>query len=141
LHQQGERIVGDLTTDADVGTAEQPAAGPWSDALDVGQTAGREQLDRVLASLTDVVVLLDGDGVIAYVSPGVRRLLGHDHQSLVGRPFGDLERDDGAGLMAELADAVGEGDRRIALTLRHADGSRRDVEASAVPALRVGGGD
>ncbi len=131
----------DLTTDADVGTAEQPAAGPWSDALDVGKTAGREQLDRVLASLTDVVVLLDGDGVIAYVSPGVRRLLGHDHQSLVGRPFCDLEGDDGAGHLADLADAVGEGDRRIALALRHADGSRRDVEASAVPALRVGGGD
>jgi diguanylate cyclase (GGDEF)-like protein/PAS domain S-box-containing protein len=140
LHQQGERIVAGLTTDVDAGEADDPAAGSWVGALDIDQLAGRERLDQVFASLADVVVLLDEAGLIAYVSPGVGRLLGYDHQALVGRPFGELLSDDSADGLEAVGDKNSD-DHRIGLVLRHVDGSWREIEASAVPSLRVGGGE
>ncbi|WP_104524261.1 SpoIIE family protein phosphatase [Blastococcus atacamensis] len=41
----------------------------------------------LLAALPDTVVVADGDGRIAYVSPSVTTLLGHDAAALVGRPL------------------------------------------------------
>jgi sigma-B regulation protein RsbU (phosphoserine phosphatase) len=41
----------------------------------------------LLAALPDTVVVADGDGRIAYVSPAVMVLLGHEPDALIGRPL------------------------------------------------------
>ncbi|MGY1845771.1 MULTISPECIES: SpoIIE family protein phosphatase [unclassified Blastococcus] len=41
----------------------------------------------LLAALPDTVIVADGDGRIAYVSPAVETLLGHDPAALIGRPL------------------------------------------------------
>ena len=43
--------------------------------------------DALLAALPDTVVVADGEGRVAYVSPSVTVLLGHDPATLVGRPL------------------------------------------------------
>jgi sigma-B regulation protein RsbU (phosphoserine phosphatase) len=50
--------------------------------FDVGLRA-----DALLAALPDTVVVADADGRVAYVSPSVRNLLGHDPATLLGRPL------------------------------------------------------
>ena len=53
----------------------------------VPEASSRFPADALLAALPDTVVVADGDGRIAYVSPSVRILLGHDPEALTGRPL------------------------------------------------------
>ncbi|MCA0144383.1 SpoIIE family protein phosphatase [Blastococcus sp. LR1] len=43
--------------------------------------------DALLAALPDTVVVADAEGRIAYISPSVRNLLGHEPAALTGRPL------------------------------------------------------
>ena len=52
----------------------------------LGSTSGVPAA-TLLAALPDTVVVADGDGRIAYVSPAVETLLGHAPGALVGRPL------------------------------------------------------
>ncbi len=102
---------------------------PWS----------REDLDQLLAPLTDTLVLVSRSGTISYMSAGVRRLLGYDPRSLVGQFVLDLVHPDDArgnlGVLIELgsdADDLGTTGRLI--RLRHAEGHWCDVLAVSGPA-------
>jgi PAS domain S-box-containing protein len=53
----------------------------------VPEASSRFPADALLAALADTVVAADDEGRIAYVSPAVLGLLGHDPATLVGRPL------------------------------------------------------
>ena len=79
---------------------------------------------------SDVVAVLDAGGRIAYESDALRRVLGHDPATRLGRAFGDDVHPDDlewfTTLSAGLAEAAGE--QAAAFRLRHADGSWRWVD-------------
>ncbi|MGY1985504.1 SpoIIE family protein phosphatase [Blastococcus sp. SYSU DS0669] len=50
-------------------------------------TAPMLPADALLAALPDTVIVADGEGRIAYVSPSVSSLLGHDPAAVTGRPL------------------------------------------------------
>ncbi|MFW3170908.1 SpoIIE family protein phosphatase [Geodermatophilus sp. CPCC 206100] len=82
----------------------------------------------LLAALPDTVVVADADGRIAYVSPAVRELLGHDPAGLLGRPLTVL-------MPERLRHAHGEGFARFRRT-----GQGKLVGATTqVPALHTAG--
>jgi two-component system, cell cycle sensor histidine kinase and response regulator CckA len=80
--------------------------------------------------LLGVVAVVDPDGVIRYVTPCVRRVLGHDPAGLVGRPALELVHPED-GDVARLASGPGrdpEGAAPIPLRVVHSDGSWRLLE-------------
>ena len=116
--------------------ADRPPARPARAAL------GRREIDRLLAPLTDVVLSIDAEGVVAYASPPVATLLGWAPDELVDRSFADLVEagPDGSPLspVAVLAQAQREAGVRI--RLHHAEGGLREVVARAhAPDLTDGG--
>jgi diguanylate cyclase (GGDEF)-like protein/PAS domain S-box-containing protein len=135
-----------------VGTAEgtgaqpapRPLLAPFATSLPSArgdaELWSRDELDALLAPLTDTLVLI-GVGIrIQYVSAGVRRLLGFDPRSLVGRQVLELLHPDDAtdtlGRPVEVDAALAERDavgRRV--RLRHADGTWRDLLAVSGPAV------
>ena len=80
---------------------------------------------------SDVVVVVDADGVIGYVSDAVRRVLGGEHVR-AGDPFLARVHPDDRVRVSSLLDgvfAVPRAERAAELRLGHADGSWRWVEA------------
>ena len=108
-------------------------------AVDVTQLASAERavradearLEALLRSATDVVVVLDGDGRLVYVSPAVTARLGYDPHELFWRRVDEYGHPDDAA-------AVRAGWRAVAGTagatatyecrVRHADGTWRWTE-------------
>jgi diguanylate cyclase (GGDEF)-like protein/PAS domain S-box-containing protein len=93
---------------------------------------------------TDVVGVIDGDGLIKYVSPPVADVFGYDPEELVGTPIADLvhpgDLDRSAHVIASLADRPFESES-MDFRGRHADGSWRWTEATVTnqmyePAVR-----
>jgi two-component system CheB/CheR fusion protein len=83
---------------------------------------------------SDVVTILDRDGIVRYESPSIERVLGYDARALLGRKVFDLVHPD------DLTSALEYFQRRlhaagpmppVELRFRCADGSYRDVEALA----------
>jgi diguanylate cyclase (GGDEF)-like protein/PAS domain S-box-containing protein len=79
---------------------------------------------------SDVVAVLDAGGRIVYESDALRRVLGHEPATRLGRAFGDDVHPDDVEwfttLSAGLAEAAGE--QAAEFRLRHADGSWRWVD-------------
>ncbi len=75
---------------------------------------------------SDLVVVLDADARLSYVSPAARHLLGTAPEHLVGRDvFAIIHPDDRAAARARLDSGLQQeagGDARIEVRLRHADG-------------------
>ena len=100
---------------------------------------------RLLAQLTDVIVVADERGRITYVSPSIVELVGMPEDIHAGTGiFEDVHPDD-VGRVRTLFDdlrAEPEGERRVTFRLRHRAGHHVWVEAVAVNALEdpaVGG--
>ncbi len=105
-----------------------PAPSPES----TGQSAF---LQSVIAHSTDVVTILDADGTIRYVSPSAVRLLG---ESSVGASLlGFVHPEDTEVVPRTLGRVLAEPESRVQveLRLRHADGTWRVIEASAINLL------
>lgn len=97
----------------------------------------REQrYERLMTEISDVVTLLDGEGTILYESPSVRRAFGWDPDELVGRRVLELVHPADEGEVSRAFYAAVEGrpgpGRTVQYRFRHADGSWRLVESSAV---------
>jgi PAS domain S-box-containing protein len=93
------------------------------DALRLTEERWRAMTDNA----SDVIAVTDGGGVIRYVSPPVRRMLGVAAEALVGsNAFERVHPDDVAGLRARLG---GRDGARASFRARHADGSWRVLEA------------
>jgi len=101
-----------------------------------GRKRRRRELDRyeaIVEGSTDVATVVDADGVITYVSPSVRRVLGYEPEELLGengfdyQPPGD--RETVADAIESLRDDPG-GTRTVAVRFRRADGSWARIESS-----------
>ncbi|MCC5952124.1 MAG: EAL domain-containing protein [Acidimicrobiia bacterium] len=70
--------------------------------LHAGTTPGSARLESLFARASDVVVLIDADGTVRYVSPSISHLLGYGVSEVLGRDLTELfDTDD-----ADAADTV-----------------------------------
>jgi diguanylate cyclase (GGDEF)-like protein/PAS domain S-box-containing protein len=60
----------------------------------LGKTESAEKYRSLVESIRDVIYELDSQGVVLYISPGVRDLLGYDTTEIVGKSFIDLAHKD-----------------------------------------------
>ena len=104
------------------------------------EAALRRRYEARLAALvrhaSDVVSIVDGDGLVTYTSPSADRLLGRGADALAGRPWQELVHpEDVADLRALLGSLPPGSSGSAEFRLRHADGSWRYVEALATNLL------
>jgi protein-histidine pros-kinase len=94
--------------------------------------AGSETRFRSLAqNSSDVITLVDSDGIVSYQSSAVSRVFALPPGSLLGRPVTDwVHPDDLSRFSAVLASAGKADDTRIECRFRHADGSYRVAETT-----------
>ena len=87
---------------------------------------------------SDMVSIVDADGIRRYASPSYATVLGHEPNELVGRPIGSIDHPDDLPLderfFAELATRPGAVDQFAARVL-HRDGSTRWLEIVAANRL------
>jgi len=107
-------------------------------AAEASEKRARESEERYRALAEhnrDLVTMLDGSGRIVYASPSYRDVLGYAPESVMGRsPLGDVHPHDAARAAARLAHGLaGNEVPSEVFRLRHADGSWREIEASARP--------
>lgn len=90
------------------------------------QAGERDRLFRMLAEQTsDIVSMGNAGGVLAYVSPSIRRSLGYSPDEVIGRTFYDFQHpEDTERFKAELRDrSLGRlSERTLSYRLRHRDG-------------------
>lgn len=103
---------------------------------------GQDRLAAMVEHSSDVVLLIDADGIIRYASPGLASTLGHRTNDWTGRSVIDLvSSDDRDAAAAELRRAVlaGHGGMvKFEASLVRVDGERRRMEATIANLL---GGD
>jgi len=103
---------------------------------------GQDRLAAMVEHSSDVVMLVDADGVIRYASPGLASTLGHRTSDWTGRSLIDLvSSDDRDAAATELRRAVaaGRGEMvKFEASLVRVDGERRRMEATIANLL---GGD
>jgi diguanylate cyclase (GGDEF)-like protein/PAS domain S-box-containing protein len=103
---------------------------------------GQDRLAAMVEHSSDVVLLVDADGIIRYASPGLASTLGHRSSDWTGRSVIDLvSSDDRDAAAAELHKAarLGHGGMvKFEASLVRVDGDRRRVEATIANLL---GGD
>jgi diguanylate cyclase (GGDEF)-like protein/PAS domain S-box-containing protein len=95
-------------------------------------TASEARFRSLVQNSSDVVVVVGRRGSIGYESDAVRRVLGHEPELHVGRPFDELVHPDDAArarsLLAGLGDTRDGAQAMAELRMQHADGSWRWVE-------------
>ena len=103
---------------------------------------GQDRLAAMVEHSSDVVLLVDADGIISYASPGLTTTLGHRADDWTGRSLVDLvASDDSDAAAAELrkAAALQHGEMvKLEASLVRVDGHRRRMEATIANLL---GGD
>lgn len=96
-----------------------------------------ERQEAILASISDVVTVLDRDGTIRYESPSIRHVLGWEPGELVGRPAFELIHPEDRDQVERLyRDTLGSGRRRgtVEYRFRHAEGGWRTLESRGMVA-------
>lgn len=91
--------------------------------------------EALLGEISDVVTLLDEDGVILYESPSIRHVFGYEPDELVGRTgFDIVHPDDREELTRTIAgdELLSAGSATLQYRLRAADGDWRMVESTAM---------
>jgi PAS domain S-box-containing protein len=86
----------------------------------------------LISNATDIITILDADGIIHYKSPPTERILGYHPDALVGRnAFGLIHPDDRAATWAVFASVLADPTSvpTVAFRFRHADGSWRWLES------------
>jgi PAS domain S-box-containing protein len=93
--------------------------------------ASEERFRALIENSSDMISLLNSDGVIVYASPSVTRVLGYALDEYVGRDgFDLLHPDDRDSVAAQFADILGRAGQafRAQYRFRHRDGSWRWIE-------------
>jgi diguanylate cyclase (GGDEF)-like protein/PAS domain S-box-containing protein len=107
----------------------------WGLAVSVRNLTERRGNDR-LASLversSDVVVLVDADGLISYTSPALQAVLGYNEGDWVGMQVDGLDIRGGSDLWDDINRLPPDGSLTVEVSALHADGERRTMELSAV---------
>src|SRR5207247_7768943 len=83
--------------------------GPWAlqgEGMS-DQLAQEERLRLLVQNAADVIAVVDGEGIVTYVSPSVTRMLGFDPDGLMGTSaFDFVHPDDLAGVRAAFDEAL-----------------------------------
>ncbi len=90
-----------------------------------------ENARRLIENLNDVIMVLDVEGHITYVSPSVQRTLGFNPQEELGRSIFDfIHADDIVRAQEMMADALGAPgfSRSMEIRIRHRNGHWRSME-------------
>ncbi len=90
------------------------------------------RLRAVVDNSSDLIVVFDSGGIIRFVSPSCRRILGYEPQELMSQSVYDRIHPDDINLVREAAALLGEGadspDRPVEARVRHRDDSFRTME-------------
>ena len=107
-------------------------------ALEDALRRSEERFRALVQHASDMISVLDADGIRRYVSPACERLLGFRPDELVGRHAAEIDHPDDAHLthrfFADLARRPGEADA-FEVRVRHRDGSTRWLEVLATNRL------
>jgi diguanylate cyclase (GGDEF)-like protein/PAS domain S-box-containing protein len=95
----------------------------------------RAHFEAMVRHSSDLIVVKDSSGIISYVSPSVRALLGHDPEDWVGRyRLGVVHPDQLSASAAAYQMAVdGQEPVVLDLSIQHADGGWRTMEVNFAP--------
>ncbi|MDQ4039774.1 MAG: EAL domain-containing protein [Actinomycetota bacterium] len=98
---------------------------------------GSETRFRSLAqNSSDVITLVDGEGIVSYQSPAASRVFGLPPSGLVGQPVRNwVHPADSARFADALATAAGGEETRVDCRFQHADGSYRVAETAVTNLL------
>src|SRR5690606_37643563 len=91
-----------------------------------------EQFKALIENSLDIITVLDADGVLTYVSPSVKRVLGYEPDSLVGgSALQWIHPDDLEFVRQALTNVLGSPDRinSVEFRFRHSLGDWRSFEA------------
>jgi PAS domain S-box-containing protein len=94
---------------------------------------GTEWYRTIVEEVNDLATVVDTDGTITYVSPGVTRILGYDPEELLGHEGYEFVHPDDRDRNAEAMEAVlsdPSEPETVELRFRDADGSWRWIEAT-----------
>ncbi len=109
------------------------------DGLDRAEEAHQRRSNRRFRALvensSDVVLVLDDDAAVTFASPTVRRLLGREEQTVLGRPLADFVAADDRlhirRLLAAPTQARNHGRSSVEVRMIHGDGEYRWFEVEA----------
>jgi PAS domain S-box-containing protein len=93
----------------------------------------------LIENVSDIVTIVDSEGVVRYQSPSVERVLGYTQDELVGRPVFDLLATDDVQRIRHLLEMVkgpGATSTGFEFAIHHRDGKLRILEGVAANALR-----
>jgi PAS domain S-box-containing protein len=105
---------------------------------EAARRATDERFRALVENISDVLLLVDADGTIAWSAPSSQRFVGWTAEDMAGQPmFAFVHPDDAAASRQRLNELVARpGERmRIEARVRHADGSWRVLEGSGVSRL------
>lgn len=109
------------------------------------QRRAEKRFQVLIENVSDVITVIDEEGIVTYTSPSVRSILGYRPEELVGSSLLDLvhaaDRPDAIGESVELRDGTSER-TRFEYRIRHRNGSWVVFEGVAVDLLEndiVGG--
>jgi PAS domain S-box-containing protein len=92
----------------------------------------------LISNATDIITILDADGVIQYESPPIKRILGYHREELQGRnAFGLVHPDDRVATWSAFGHALANPSfvPTVEFRFRHSDGSWRWLEATGTNLL------
>lgn len=132
-------VVGAIIVTAIV-IARQVAAQRKNAELAAERLAREAHFRALVQHSSDMVLVLDANGIVSEASPAVARVLGHSPESVVGKIFADFfVADDRAAVQADIAQTVAVSDADAAVggtvggavewRVRDANGSERWIEA------------
>ena len=91
-----------------------------------------ERFRTLIQNSSDLITILEPDGIIRYESPSVERVLGYRPEERIGKKSFDYVHPEDKGRVqstfAEILDNPGEVQRSVEFRLRHKDGSWRHME-------------
>ena len=123
---EGKNVKNNLGPDQGRESASSPASEP------------RPPCEALIANISEVIAILDAEGVNRYKSPNAERLFGWKPEQLVGHSaFDKVHPDDRSAVLAELSAvlATKDGQMRGECCYQHADGQYRWIEYDATNRL------
>ncbi|MFB6146392.1 MAG: PAS domain S-box protein [Halobacteriaceae archaeon] len=106
--------------------------------------SGARELERyraIVEETTDVISIVDADGIVQYQSPAIERVLGYDQAELVGESAFEYmhpeDRDRVVAAFEAMLDQPGAAEQ-VEYRFRHADGSWRWLESKSNPRSDAG---
>ncbi|ELZ98177.1 pas domain s-box [Haloferax mucosum ATCC BAA-1512] len=120
---------------SDPDTGETRLIGTSRDVTE--QKRRQREFQTIVEHSSDVITVVDSEGIVEYVSPAVRRVFGYEADEVVGTPLSDyihpLDREDAVSVLLDSGSTSDGSPERVVYRLRHGDGAVRWVESRVTP--------